>query len=64
MTRVTLEGPGRTMISAAKTTMAVTSGLVMPLNTSGGVGVVKIIQVFDYLGFVDIYRPSNLDAVL
>ena len=44
--------------------MAIASGIMMPLNSSGGVGIVKIIQVFDYLGFVDVESPDNLDAVL
>mgnify|MGYP007097713039 FL=1 len=35
----------------------------MPLNTSGGVAVMKIMQVFDYQGFIDIPKPSNADAV-
>ena len=35
----------------------------MPLNSSGGVAVIKIIQIFDYLGFIDVEKPSNVDAV-
>jgi len=50
-------------MEAAKSTMAATTAVLMPLNTSGGVVVVKIIQIFDYLGFVDVEKPSNLDAV-
>lgn len=50
-------------MQAAKSTMAATTAVLMPLNTSGGVVVVKIIQIFDYLGFVDVEKPSNVDAV-
>lgn len=50
-------------MEAAKSTMAATTAVLMPLNTSGGVVVVKIIQIFDYLGFVDVEKPSNVDAV-
>lgn len=44
-------------MEAAKSTMAATTTVLMPLNTSGGVVVVKIIQIFDYLGFVDVEKP-------
>lgn len=58
-----LEGTQKTTMEAAKSTMAATTAVLMPLNTSGGVVVVKIIQIFDYLGFVDVEKPSNVDAV-
>ena len=50
-------------MEVAKSTMAATSAVLLPLNTSGGVVVIKIIQIFDYLGFVDVEKPSNVDAV-
>lgn len=37
---------------------------MMTTNTSGGIRVVKIIQIFDYLGFIDIEKPKNLDSIL
>lgn len=58
-----MEGAKKTALEAAKSTMAVTSAVLMPLNASGGVAVLKIIQVFDYLGFVDVEKPTNADAV-
>ena len=36
----------------------------MPLNTSGGISVVKTVQIFDYIGFIDIEKPTNSEAVL
>lgn len=43
--------------------MAVTSAVLMPLNSSGGIGVIKILQIFDYQGFIDVKKPSNAEAV-
>jgi hypothetical protein len=61
--RKKLEGGPKAAMEAAKSTMAATTAVLMPLNTSGGIVVVKIIQIFDYLGFVDVEKPSNVDAV-
>ena len=62
-TKNKLEGAPKILVVVAKTTMAATAVILMPLNTSGGVTVIKIIQIFDYLGFVDVEKPSNVDAV-
>ena len=58
-----LEGSTKTTAEVAKSTMAATTAVLLPLNTSGGILVLKIIQVFDYLGFIDVEKPSNVDAV-
>lgn len=58
------QGSLGTTFEAAKYTMAATSAVLMPLSASAGVEIIKIIQVFDYLGFVDVEKPINADAVL
>jgi len=58
-----LEGAQKTSMEVAKSTMAATSAVLMPLNTSGGIVVVKIVQIFDYIGFIDVEKPSNIDSV-
>jgi len=35
----------------------------MPLNPSGGISALKTIQIFDYIGYVDVDKPSNVDSV-
>lgn len=36
----------------------------MPMNSSGGITVIKIVQIFDYLGFIDVNKPQNAEAFL
>lgn len=62
-TRPELEGAAKSVMNVAKGAMTTASLAVMSVNTSGGIRVVKIIKIFDYLGFVDIEKPKNLDAI-
>ena len=51
------------MAVVATSAMTATAALLLPLNTSGSVAVVKVIQIFDYLGYIDLEKPTNIDAV-
>jgi hypothetical protein len=44
--------------------MGVATVIVMPLASSAGVLLIKAIQMFDYLTFVNIEKPSNLISFL
>ena len=61
--RSELEGLPKNLAEGALYTMTATTAVLMPLNSSGGVAVIKIIQIFDYLGFIDVEKPRNVDAV-
>lgn len=63
-TKPKLEGAEKALIQTAKTALATTTVALMPLNTSGGISVVKTVQIFDYIGFIDIEKPTNSEAVL
>jgi hypothetical protein len=43
--------------------VAGTAAVQTTLSASAGVDSVKILQVFDYLGFIDVEKPSFVDEI-
>lgn len=53
-----------TMGSATKGVVSTLTVIVIPASASVGILLIKVIQMFDYLTFLNVDRPSNLNAFL